>query len=88
MFDTDDTVRCKNILTETAKCDIIKRTNNYKRNQLTAEDVGSFMLFRGKPYGYEKEIHAFDHTDHIAQLSRDHSRGKRTFSIADQFRKR
>ena len=31
--------------------DIVTKTNNYKRNQLTEEDVGSFMLFRGKSYG-------------------------------------
>ena len=34
------------MLTLTTKCDTIRKTNNYKRNQLTAEDVGSFMLFR------------------------------------------
>ena len=48
------------------KCDIIKETNNYKWNQLTAEDVGFFMLFRGIFYGQEKEIHTFNHADHIA----------------------
>ena len=41
----------KNILTQIAKCDTITKTNIYKRNQLTAEDIGSFMLFRGKSYG-------------------------------------
>ena len=39
------------VLTERDKYDIIIKINNYKRNQLTAEDVGSFMLFRGKTYG-------------------------------------
>ena len=35
-------------MTRTDKNDIIVKTNHYRRNQLTAEDVGSFMLFRGK----------------------------------------
>ena len=41
----------ENILTETVKCDIIKKTNHNKRNQLAAEDVGFFMLFRGEFHG-------------------------------------
>jgi len=54
------------VLTEREKYDIMIKTNNYKRNQLTAEDVGSFMFFRGKSYGLEKKIHTFNHADHIA----------------------
>ena len=42
---------CKNKLTKTAKYDIIAKVNKYKWNQLTVENVGSFMLFRGKSYG-------------------------------------
>ena len=58
------------------------------RNQLTAEDVGSFMLFRGKTYGSKKEIFALNHANNIAQFSRDHTRGKRTFGITYKLRKR
>ena len=64
------------------------KTYHDKGNQLTAEDVGSFMRLRGFWYGQEKEIHAFNHADHSAQLSRYDSRGKRTFSITDQLRRR
>ena len=41
----------KNKLTKKAKYDTITKINNYKWNQLTVENVGSFMLFRGKSYG-------------------------------------
>ena len=41
----------KNILTQTEKRDIIIKIKNHKRNQLTAEKVGSFAFFRGKIYG-------------------------------------
>jgi hypothetical protein len=37
-----------------------------KRNQLSAEDVGSFMFFREKFYGQKKEIYALNHADYIA----------------------
>ena len=46
------------------------------------------MLFKGKSYGKEKEIHTFNHADHIAQLPRYHYRGKRTLGIADKLRGR
>jgi len=39
------------MLTERVKYDTIIEENNYEGNQLTAEDVGSFMLLRGKSYG-------------------------------------
>ena len=38
----------ENVLTNAVKSDTIIMMDNYKRNQLTAEDIGSFMLFRGK----------------------------------------
>ena len=38
------------MLTQGIKRDIIIKNSN-KRNQLTVEDVGSFMLFRGNFYG-------------------------------------
>ena len=72
----------KNKLTQKAKYDIIAEMNNYKWNQLTVENVGSFMLFRGKSYGQKKEIHAFYHADHIVKLPRDHSHRKWAFGIA------
>ena len=34
----------KKVLTKRDKYDIIVKMNNYKRNQLTVENVGSFML--------------------------------------------
>ena len=62
--------------------------NNDKRNQLSAEDVGSFMLFRGKFYGCKKEIYTLNNADHIAQLPCDNSRGKRSFGVVDKLRQR
>ena len=38
------------ILTKTTIYVIMIEINEYKRNQLTEEGVGSFMLFRGKFY--------------------------------------
>ena len=36
------------MLTDREKCGIIIETNHDRRNQLTAEDIGSFMLFQRK----------------------------------------
>ena len=77
----------KNKLTQKAKYDIIAKMNKYKWNQLTVENVGSFMFFRGKSYGQKKENQAFDHADYIAQLSRDDSGGQCVVGITAKFRR-
>ena len=46
----NNSVRRKNILTQTIRYVIIIKTNNHKGNQLTAEDVGSLCFFRVKFY--------------------------------------
>ena len=57
--------------------------NNRLRNQLTAEDVGSIMLFEEMLYGEENQIFIIYYPNYITQLPRNDSRWKRAVIIAD-----
>ncbi len=54
-----------------------------RRNQLTAEDGGFFMLLRENFYGEKQENFIFYNTNYIAELSCDNPAGKFAFGVAD-----